>query len=170
MRAPFPAHCPVLVQTALDLAGWLTAEALKLVGGRSVERIIVQATAESDVIVTKKGGVVRCGEPFPQLPAHTASSARSVAAFRTATAKYCNDGFFHFYLPFEETGHVSLNWVLSDATVRFIRRAIDATEIGNAVEGQKSDMPFTPPDSSEHGSHSLSRRSDGTWRTAVATA
>ena len=149
------------LQTALELAQWLKTEGPKLLGGRSVAPIIVQATGDGNAQVAEKD-VVRCSNrqaddpraPSPVKPPlqllapifglNNVRGGHAAVVLRTAKAGHCADGFFHFYLPGETSGNgsgvrtdVPLNWVLSDGTTAFIRAAIEDKDIGNAGEGQR---------------------------------
>jgi cobalamin synthase len=149
------------LQTALELARWLKTEGPKLLGGRSVAPIIVQATGDGNAQVAEKD-VVRCSNrqaddpraPSPVNPPlqllapifglNNVRGGHAAVVLRTAKAAHCADGFFHLYLPGETSGNgsgvrtdVPLNWVLSDGTTAFIRAAIEDKDIGNADEGQR---------------------------------
>jgi hypothetical protein len=139
------------LQTALDLVGWIQANGPSLVPGRTIEPIIVQATADSAVDVTADK-VVRCGSPpdDPTKPSDTRQpiefltpvmglfnelGAHSAVLLREARRQHCPDAFFHFYLPARNGKQVPLNWILSEGTAKYIWGAIDESILsGNAPE------------------------------------
>ena len=149
------------LQTALELAHWLKTEGPKLVGGRAVAPIIVQATADGSAKVADKD-VVRCNDrqvddprarsptkPPLQLLApifglYNVRGGHSAVMLRTARLGYCPDSFFHFHLPGEKAADIPLNWVLSDDTTAFVRAAIEDKDIGNAAEGQRLAKTLAP--------------------------
>ncbi|MGZ5902093.1 MAG: hypothetical protein ACXWK3_20300, partial [Reyranella sp.] len=156
------------LQTALELAFWLRTNGPALAGGRIVEPIIVQATADGDAQVADKD-VVRCGDGGADDPSKGSATKRSLqllapvsglynvrgghsaVVLRMAKADYCDRAFFHFYLPglTPKTGSgdktdVPLNWLMSDGTTAFVRAAIDNPDIGNAAEGKRLAKALAP--------------------------
>ena len=142
--------------TALELAEWLQGpEASKAAGGRTIEPIIVQATADADRTVTGES-VVRCGTPRDdpatsgprthQQPMLTAASGPTPprdgladALQRRVRDSLCpreghpSQSWFHFYLHAPPRADLPMNWALSDSAATWIwHRALSATD--NAAE------------------------------------
>jgi hypothetical protein len=137
------------LQTALDLAEWLAAQSTS---GRPVQPIIVQATGdgEADVVSTD---VMTCANasdgPFIPDDKHSAwqilapifglyhvRGGHSAVLLRQAHDQFCgaHTRFAHFYLPAEDGRPIPLNWVLSNATARFIWKAFTDEQVSNATE------------------------------------
>jgi len=126
------------LQTAFDLANWLRHEA-KSVGVRSIEPIIVQATADGEAPNTP---VITCDPPAPAVPVpptHQGSVLPQVFApviglynvrgghsaillYRAHDGLCSGNRFVHFYLPPYGSEPIPLNWVLSDTLAHFIWR------------------------------------------------
>jgi len=143
------------LQTALDLARWLRDNGPNFVGGRKVQPIIVQATADAGEVSGKnEGAVIRChsgwDDPAQSLgrsrplqlfaPAEGLNSVRaghSNLALREARAEFCEvenrQDFFHFYLYKPEKAEVPLNWVLS-------RSVAEKTIWKDAFDGNSKEM------------------------------
>ena len=138
------------LQTALELAAWLTVEGKKIVNGREVWPIIVQATADGVAALTLRDvmrwnsppqdpGEARLVSPSLQLLAPIAGlynvrGGHSAVLLRAARDAY-GTSFVHFMLPGHGDRDVPLNWVLSADTASFIRHAIRAPHVlENAVE------------------------------------
>ena len=138
------------LQTALELAAWLTVEGKKILNGREVWPIIVQATADGVAALTLRDvmrwnsppqdpGEARLVSPSLQLLAPIAGlynvrGGHSAVLLRAAKDAY-GTSFVHFMLPGHGDRDVPLNWVLSADTASFIRRAIRAPHVlENAVE------------------------------------
>ena len=115
--------------------------------------IIIQATGDGSPDITP-AEVVRFKSPRddPTTP-HLAPAPLQILAplaglnavrgghsnvlLRQARQQY-GERFFHFFLPGDGGKEVPLNWVLSDATTAFIRRAINEDkQSGNARELQR---------------------------------
>jgi len=142
------------LQTALELVDWIQAMGPSLAPGRSIEPILVQATADSFAGVTVDQ-IVRCGSPqddptrtpeaqrplellTPLLGLYKVLGAHSQVLLREARQKHCPNGFFHFYLPAREGKRLPLNWILSEGTAQFIWDAIDTPNTsGNAAESKR---------------------------------
>jgi hypothetical protein len=138
---------------ALELARWLKTEGSKALGGRAVQPIIIQATATGAPDITP-AQVVRFGSPpddptaphfapapleilAPLVGLNAARGGHAAVLLRQARDEL-GERFFHFYLPGENGKEVPLNWVLSDATTKFIRGAIDEDKLsGNKTERQR---------------------------------
>ncbi|HEY7580222.1 MAG TPA: hypothetical protein VH855_21755 [Acetobacteraceae bacterium] len=138
------------LQTALDLAGWLAAHPVQ---GRPVRPIIVQATGDGEAKVSG-AEVMTCTNasdgPFipdehsawqvfaPLLGLYHVRGGHSAVLLRQARDELCDQPgqprFVHFYLPADHGSSVPLNWVLSDATARFIW---GATPDGGAFNDQQ---------------------------------
>jgi hypothetical protein len=155
------------LQTALELAQWLRTKGRAFVANRAVEPIIVQATADGDAKVDNKD-VVRCGlggtdDPSkgsgmkrslqllaPVFGLYNVRGGHSAIVLRAAKADYCDNAFFHFYLPgftanpgSVDKTDVPLNWLLSDGTTARVRDAI-TEDAGNASEGGKLVKALAP--------------------------
>jgi hypothetical protein len=125
------------LQTALDLAEWLTENPPD---GRVVRPIVVEATgdAESDV---GKENVMTCAVASdgawilddkhsalqilaPLFGLYHVRGGHSAVLLRQTKDDYCDKNaksrFVHFYLPADDRKAVPLNWVLSDRMGRFI--------------------------------------------------
>jgi len=142
------------LQTALDLVEWIQAMGPTLAPGRTIEPILVQATADSIVGVTADQ-IVRCGSPpddptkasntrrplellTPFLGLYKVLGAHSQVLLREAREKHCPNAFFHFYLPARDGKRLPLNWILSEGTAQFIWDAMDTPVIsGNADESKR---------------------------------
>ncbi len=135
------------IRTALDLAHWLEWEGSQAAGGKRVDPIIVQVTADADekvVVGTAQapGDIVRCppvdlkGPTTPSglthmslqvlgpiLGMYNVRGGQSAAFLRDAAHEFC-DGpsqrFFHFYLSGQTKPAIPMNWMLSDGTARLI--------------------------------------------------
>ncbi|HEX4597465.1 MAG TPA: hypothetical protein VH278_06735, partial [Burkholderiaceae bacterium] len=127
--------------TALELVQWIQARGPSLAPGRTIEPILVQATADSIVGVTADQ-IVRCGSPSddptkasnarrpvelltPFLGLYKVLGAHSQVLLREAREKHCPNAFFHFYLPARDGKRVPLNWILSQGTAQYIWDAMD---------------------------------------------
>jgi hypothetical protein len=139
--------------TALELARWLKRKGPGLVGGRAVQPIIIQATAGGDADITPAQVVRVNGPPDDPTEPHLAPAPLEILAplvglnaargghaavlLRQARDEL-GERFFHFYLPGQNGKDVPLNWVLSDATTKFIRGAIDEEKLSaNKTERQR---------------------------------
>ena len=138
---------------ALELARWLTTEGSKALGGRTVQPIVIQATATGTPAITPAEVVRYKGPPDDPTRRHLAPAPLQILAplvglnaargghaavlLRQARDEL-GERFFHFYLPGENGEEVPLNWVLSEATTKFIRGAIDEDKLsGNKTERER---------------------------------
>jgi hypothetical protein len=138
------------LQTALELAAWLETEGKKVLNGREVWPIIVQATADGTATLTLRDvvrwnsvapdpGEARLVSPSLQLLAPIAGlynvrGGHSAVLLRAAKDIY-KTNFVHFMLPGDNGRDVPLNWVLSTRTASVIRQATRASDgLGNKEE------------------------------------
>jgi hypothetical protein len=149
------------LQTAYELALWLQEQHPQ---GRTIEPIVVQATANADLVLAAKDQVVRCpdapveaptgsGEApqvlqllAPVLGLYNVREAHTAVLLREVRDHYCEvrpgiRHFFHFYLFQGEAQDIPLNWLLSAASVAAIRAQLPINEPnpatdkgGNAIE------------------------------------
>jgi hypothetical protein len=149
------------LQTAYELALWLEEQHPQ---GRTIEPIVVQATANADLVLAAKDRVVRCpnapvevptgsGEAphvlqllAPVLGLYNVREAHAAVLLREVRDRYCEvrpgiRHFFHFYLFQGEAQDIPLNWLLSAASVAAIRAQLpidEANELtdkgGNGIE------------------------------------
>jgi hypothetical protein len=146
------------LQTALDLAEWLAAQSETL--GRPVQPMIVQATGDGEASVTS-ADVMTCGNASdgafipdnkhsalqilaPLIGLYHVRGGHSAVLLRQAHDYFCHPPrFVHFYLPADHEGlpadqkgrPIPLNWVLSNATARFIwGQAFTSDQVANASE------------------------------------
>ena len=138
------------LQTALDLAEWLAAQAANL--GRPVQPIIVQATGDGEADVGP-ADVMTCKQPSdgafipddkhsawqilaPLMGLYHVRGGHSAVLLRQAYDQFCGarPRFVHFYLPADEGRPIPLNWVLSNATAEFIWQAFTNDQVANATE------------------------------------
>jgi hypothetical protein len=70
----------------------------------------------------------------------------SAVLLRQAHDQFCGTRphFVHFYLPAEEGRPIPLNWVLSNATARFIWTAFKDDQVLNATEISRLNAALTP--------------------------
>jgi hypothetical protein len=140
------------LQTALELAAWLETEGKKIVNGREVWPIIVQATADGTATLTlndvvrwnsapQDPGEARLVSPSLQLLApilglYNVRGGHSAVLLRAAKDIY-KTNFVHFMLPGDNGRDVPLNWVLSADTASFIRRATRGQDALENAEERK---------------------------------
>jgi hypothetical protein len=149
------------LQTALDLAEWLTAQAVAL--GRPVQPIIVQATGDSEADVGPKD-VMTCTNASdgafipddkhsawqilaPLMGLYHVRGGHSAVLLRQAHDQFCGARarFVHFYLPADERGRpISLNWVLSNRAAGSIWQAFTDRQVANAIELQRLKTALAP--------------------------
>ena len=137
------------MQTALDLAEWLTAQSSP---NRPVQPIIVQATGDGEADVTRTD-VMTCDNASdgafipddkhsalqilaPLIGLYHVRGGHSAVLLRQAHDQFCGTRprFVHFYLPADEGRPIPLNWVLSNSTARFIWTAFTDDQVSNATE------------------------------------
>jgi hypothetical protein len=137
------------LQTALELAEWLTAHPPP---GRSVRPIIVQATGDGEASVGT-ADVMTCGNVSdgafilddkhsawqilaPVLGLNHVRGGHSAVLLRQARDQLCGAPvrFVHFHLPADRGTAVPLNRVLSDHAARFIWSAFTDDQVANAAE------------------------------------
>lgn len=133
------------LQTALELADWLARQDA---GGRRVEPVIVQATADADIDAAIRDSVVRCPDhpldkptSAPPSPAvlqalapivglNNVRGAHAAVLLREVRDRYCDvrqrRSFFHFYLFSSPDRDIPLNWLLSPDIVAAIRAQLSA--------------------------------------------
>jgi hypothetical protein len=152
------------LQTAIDLADWLSAKSgSDLARGREVRPIIVQATGDGSVVTRDQ--IVRCDsrpdDPAivsvtrrpsqllaPLLGLYNVRGGHSAVLLRDAPQAYCpGDGnqekrFFHFFLTARGDREVPLNWILADDTARYILSAMDEKASGNPEEQESLKKTF----------------------------
>jgi hypothetical protein len=147
------------LQTALELAEWLSAQSTS---NRPVQPIIVQATGDGEADVDRTD-VMTCANasdgPFIPDDKHSAlqilaplfglyhvRGGHSAVLLRQAHDQFCGTRphFVHFYLPAEEGRPIPLNWVLSNATARFIWTAFKDDQVLNATEISRLNAALTP--------------------------
>jgi len=138
------------LQTAYEMALWLQDQHPQ---GRSIEPIIVQATANADLALAAKDEVVRCPNApvdiptgitkgpkvlellAPVLGLYNVRQAHTAVLLREVRDHYCDvrpriRHFFHFYLFQGEAQDIPLNWLLSAASVGAIRAQLPLGEPG----------------------------------------
>ena len=137
------------LQTALDLAEWLAAQSTP---DRPVVPIIVQATGDGEADVTRTE-VMTCDNASdgafipddknsalqilaPLIGLYHVRGGHSAVLLRQAHDQFCGarPRFVHFYLPSDGGRPIPLNWVLSNATARFIWTAFTDDQVSNATE------------------------------------
>jgi hypothetical protein len=132
------------LQTALELADWLRRQK---VGGRDVQPILIQATANADIDAAVRATVVRCPDRpvdqptrlptsphtlqllTPVIGLYNVRGAHAAVLLREVRDRYCRGSpeggedrsFFHFYLFNSPDRDIPLNWLLSPAIVDTIR-------------------------------------------------
>lgn len=132
------------LQTALEMAEWLRRQR---VGGRAVEPIIVQATANADIVAAVRATVVRCpNRPIdvptqvptaphtlqlltPVIGLNSVRGAHAAVLLREVRDEFCKmdekgrpmRAFYHFYLFNSPDRNIPLNWLLAPQTVTDIR-------------------------------------------------
>jgi hypothetical protein len=138
---------------ALELARWLKTEGSRALGGREVQPIIIQATGSGAPDITPDQVVRFKGPPDDPTQPHLAPAPLQIlapliglnaargghaAVLLHQAREELGERFFHFFLPGENGHEVPLNWVLSDATTKFIRGAIDEDKLsGNKTERER---------------------------------
>jgi hypothetical protein len=149
------------LQTALELAEWLKDQSTAL--GRPVHPIIVQATGDGEADVGRTD-VMTCANvsdgPFipddqhsawqilaPLIGLYHVRGGHSAVLLRQAHDQFCGERprFVHFYLPADDGRPIPLNWVLSNATARFIWRAFTDRQVLNASELKRLDEALKSP-------------------------
>lgn len=148
------------LQTALELAEWLAAQSKTL--GRRVEPVIVQATGDGEADVGPDD-VMTCGKASdgafipddkhsswqilaPLFGLYHVRGGHSAVLLRQARDQFCGPRprFVHFYLPSDRGTPISLNWVLSDKTARFIWNAFTDEQVWNGTELQRLEAALAP--------------------------
>jgi hypothetical protein len=138
------------LQTALDLAEWLSAQSTTL--GRPVQPIIIQATGDGEADVGP-ADVMTCDQASdgafipddkhsalqilaPLVGLYHVRGGHSAVLLRQAHDQFCKPHrrFLHFYLPADQGRPIPLNWVLSNATAGFIWQAFTEGQVKNATE------------------------------------
>ena len=149
------------LQTALDLAEWLAAQSTP---DRPVLPIIVQATGDGEADVTRTE-VMTCDNASdgafipddkhsalqilaPLIGLYHVRGGHSAVLLRQAHDQFCGTRprFVHFYLPADQGRPIPLNWVLSNATARFIWTACTDDQVSNATEINRLKAALTPGD------------------------
>jgi hypothetical protein len=149
------------LQTALDLAEWLTAQSQTL--GRPVQPIIVQTTGDSEADVGPRD-VMTCANASdgafiaddkhsawqilaPVMGLYHVRGGHSAVLLRQAHDQFCGARarFVHFYLPADEEGRpIPLNWVLSNKAAGSIWQAFTDRQVANAGELQRLKEALAP--------------------------
>ena len=148
------------LQTALDLAEWLNAQAANL--GRPVHPIIVQATGDGEANVGP-ADVMTCTKPSdgafipddkhsawqilaPIMGLYHVRGGHSAVLLRQAYDQFCGarPRFVHFYLPADNGRTIPLNWVLSNATAGYIWQAFMDGQVLNKTELKRLAAALAP--------------------------
>ena len=148
------------LQTALDLAEWLAAQSATM--GRPVQPIIVQATGDGEADVGQTD-VMTCTNVSdgsfipddqhsawqilaPLIGLYHVRGGHSAVLLRQAYDQFCepHPRFVHFYLPADDGRPIPLNWVLSNATARFIWTAFADKQVLNGSEWKRLGEALKP--------------------------